>query len=566
MSAAQAARMSGSIQALPAGFLPPAAHRPELVFPLPELNYPQHLNAAYEFLDRPLARGWGDRPVYLFGDRRVSYRDLAHDVDRLGHALIALGVGPGDRVLLRIPDRPEQVVCILALLKLGAIAVPTFTLLRAADIVYREADSQAVALIADARFLDEVEIARPAFASVRQCIAIGETDLSGYLRYDALIAAQTGALAPAPTTREDIALLLYTSGSTGEPKGCCESHSDLLAVADGFCTYQLPLQAGDVIAGQPPIAFSMGVGFFLSYPLRFGVPAVLMEDKKPEDMLRAIERHRVTILGAVPTYYNMLALAAERVGADRSDLSSLRDLRSAGEALSPALAARALKRLGSPIRNSMGSTESLHIISSTRHGDPVREGSCGRPIPGFEIVVRDPDTFEEVARGQHGLLTFRGPTGAKYWRKPELQAKSVRDGWSILQDSVWMDDEGYLFYVGRQDDMIVTAGYNVAPTEVEAVLARHPAVLETACIPAPDPEGERLHVVKACVVLREGFVASRELAQEIQSFFKQNGAPHLYPRIVDFAAALPKTPTGKIRRSELRAKQSPAEAAKVARK
>lgn len=493
----------GSVQSIPASYLPPVEHRPELVFPLPELQYPQRINAAFEFVDRALARGWGNRTIYLFDDRSVTYSELAQQVNRLGNALSTLGIRPGDRVLLRIPDRPEHVVCILALLKIGAVAVPTYTLLRAADILYRESDSEAVALIADARFIDEVENARPSFRFVRQTIAIGECGHSGYLSYDALVAAAPGELAPAPTMRDDIALLLYTSGSTGEPKGCCESHSDLLAIADGFCHYQLPLQPGDVIAGQPPIAFSMGIGFFLSYPLRFGVPAVLMEDKNPEAMLHAIERHRVTILGAVPTYYTMLALAAERVGAD---MSSLRDLRSAGEALSPAVAARVLERLGSPIRNSMGSTESLHIIASTRHGDPVREGSCGRPIPGFEIVVRDPDTFAEMPRGRPGLLTFRGPTGTKYWRKPEVQAKSVRNGWSILQDSVWMDEDGFLFYVGRQDDMIVTSGYNIAPTEVEAILARHEAVLESACIPWPDPEGERSQVVKAWIEIGRAHV------------------------------------------------------------
>ncbi len=538
-----------SIQSLPAAYLPPLQHRPELVFSLPELHYPLRLNAAFEFVDRALARGWGDSTIYLFGDRRVTYDELAREVNRFGNALAALGIQPGDRVLLRIPDRPEHIVCILALLKIGAVAVPTFTLLRAKDILYREQDSEAVALIVDSRHMKEVESARPSFSFVRQIIVIGEGGNDCSLSYEALVAAASDELAPAPTLKDDLALLLYTSGSTGEAKGCCESHSDLLAIADGFCNYQLPLQPGDVIAGQPPLAFSMGVGFFLSYPLRFGVPAVLMEDKSPEAMLHAIERYRATIFGAVPTYYNMLALAEERVHAD---MSSLRDLRSAGETLSAAVAARVLDQLGSPVRNSMGSTESLHIISSTRHGDPVREGSCGQAIQGFEIVVRDPDSFEEMPRGHPGLLTFRGPTGTKYWRKPEVQAKSVRNGWSILQDSVWMDEEGFLFYLGRQDDMIVTSGYNIAPTEVEAVLASHAAVLESACVPSPDPEGERSQVVKAWIVLREGFSASGELAQEIQAFFKQHGAPHMYPRVIEFASALPKTPTGKIRRADLR--------------
>ena len=272
---------ASSIQSIPASYLPPLDLSPDMVFALPELQYPLRFNVAEEFLDRPIARGWGDRPVYLFGERRITYQELARDVNRVGNALVGLGIRPGDRVLLRIPDRPEHAVCILALLKIGAIAVPTFTLLRSADILYREADTEAVAVIADARFLDEVEKSRPSFRSVRHCIAIGETGHAGYHDYNTLLAAADGSLAPTPTRRDDVALLLYTSGSTGEPKGCCESHSDLLAIADGFCNYQMPVLPGDVIAGQPPLAFSMGVGFFLSYPLRFGVPAVLMEEKKP---------------------------------------------------------------------------------------------------------------------------------------------------------------------------------------------------------------------------------------------------------------------------------------------
>ncbi|MCZ7564057.1 MAG: acyl-CoA synthetase [Burkholderiales bacterium] len=553
--AAAHSALGNSIQSLPAGCLPPAEHLPDLVFALPELQYPPALNAARELLDRPIALGRGDRAVYLFGEHRVTYRDLARDVNRLGNALRALGVRPGDRVLLRIPDRPEQVVCMLALARIGAIAVPTYTLLRAADIAYRARDTEARAVIVDARFAGEVDQARGDLPHVRHYVALGARSGDDYLSYDALLAAHSAELAPAPTRRDDLALVLYTSGSTGEPKGCCISHSDLLAIADGFCTYQLPLQTDDVIAGQPPVAFSMGIGFFLSYPLRFGVPAVLMEDKKPPAMLQAIERYRVTILGAVPTYYNMLALAVDEC---RSDTSSLRDLRSAGETLSAAVAARVRDRLGVAVRDSMGSTESLHIICSTRYEDPVREGSCGRPIPGFEVVVRDPESFAEVPRGETGLLTFRGPTGIRYWRKPAVQANAVRNGWSILQDAVRMDEDGYLFYVGRQDDMIVTAGYNIAPAEVEAVLMRHPAVLESACVPAPDPAGARTQVVKAVVVLRAGISASPALACELQAFFKRHGAPHMYPRVVEFAETLPKTATGKIRRAALRSGRSTA--------
>ena len=538
-----------SVQSIPPGFLPPLEHRPTVIFALPEFQYPPHLNAAVEFLDRSLDKGWGERIVYMYGDRRISYRELARDVNRFGNALTDLGVRPGDRVLLRIPDRPEHVVALLALIKIGAIAVPTFTLLRAADLVYREQDAQAVAMIADARFLEEVEKARPAFQHVRRSISIGATDTAGYLDYDTLLAGASETLEPARTRRDDVALLLYTSGSTGKPKGCCESHSDLLAVADGFCNYIRPIKENDVIAGQPPVAFSMGVGVFLSYCLRFGVPAVLVEDKRAAEMLEVIERYRVTIFVAVPTFYNMLAIASEQ---SKRDTSSLRQLRSAGEMLTPAIAAKVVAQFGLPVREAMGSTESLHKIASFRHDETVRDGCFGRAIPGFEIVIRDPESFAELPRGEVGLLTFRGPTGTKYWRQPQVQANAVRDGWSMLQDAVRMDDDGYCYYIGRQDDMIVSSGYNIAPTEVESVLTLHPLVQECACVGAPDPDGQRSQVVKAVIVLRDGVTASSQLAVEIQSFFKNNGAPHAYPRVIEFVEALPKTPTGKIRRADLR--------------
>jgi 2-aminobenzoate-CoA ligase len=538
-----------SIQAIPADFLPPLAHRPTRVFALPELNYPTRLNAAFAFLDRPIALGWGERAVYIDKDRRWTYRELARDANRLGNALLGLGVRPGDRVLLRLPDRIEQVVAILAILKIGAVAVPTFTLLRAPDLAYRARDTEAVAVIADGRFLDAIEEARPGFTHARLFIAVGATERAGYLDFHRLLDQGRDGLAAAPTRPDDLALILYTSGSTGTPKGCVQCHSDLLAIADGFCTYVMPIRPTDVIAGQPPIAFSMGIGFFLSYPLRFGVPAVLIEDKQPAILLEAIERHRVTILGAVPTFYNMLAKTAE---SEPHATATLRELRSAGEALTPAIAEAVRTRFGHPIRQAMGSTESLHIMASFRHDEPVREGSFGRAIPGFEIKVRDPESFEERPRDEPGILTFRGPTGAQYWRKPEIQAQAVRDGWSILQDIVCMDEAGYGRYIGRTDDMIVSAGYNIAPTEVEAVLAAHPSVLECACIGAADPEGRRTQVVKACIVLRPGLTASPELARQIQADFKARAAPHLYPRVIEFLPTLPKTPTGKVRRADLR--------------
>jgi len=550
-----------SVQLIPESYLPPVEHRPDIVFSLPENQYPLRFNATFELVDRQIARGMGNRVAYIFGDRRMSYRELGTEINRLGNALIGLGIRPGDRVLLRIPDRIEHAVAILALLKIGAVAVPTFTLLRAPDLVYRENDAEPVAVIADSRLLEELEKARPQFRHIQHFVCIGPAAAPGYLDYDGLVAKGSSDLHPAPTRRDDVALLLYTSGSTGEPKGCCTAHADIIAIGDGMCHYIMPLHPDDVIAGQPPLAFSMGIGVFFSWPLRFGVASVLVEDKRPASMLEIIERHRVTIFAAVPTFYNMMANAAESV---RHSTASIRQFRSAGEMLTPGIQARVVERFGIPVREAMGSTESLHMIGTYRHDEPVREASFGRPLPGFQITVRDPNTFEELPRNEVGILSFRGPTGTRYWRKPEIQAKSVRNGWSILQDAIRMDEEGFCFFTGRQDDMIVSGGYNIAPTEVESILARHPLVLESACVGAPDPEGVRSEVVKACIVLRQNAVASPELASELQTFFKQIGAPHLYPRVVEFVPTLPKTASGKVRRVELRAPRQAKAAASTA--
>ena len=421
-------REQRSVQTIPESYLPPIEHRPSVQFPLPQLHYPPAMNAAVELIDRPIARGWGDRPVYFFGERRITYRELARDVNRLGNALLGLGIRPGDRVMLRIPDRPEHVVSILALIKIGAIAVPTFTLLRAADLIYREQDSEAIALIVDSRLAEEVEKARPAFQHIRCFVSIGPQPAPGYLDYHRLLEEGRAELAAAATRPDDISMLLYTSGSTGKPKGCCQSHSDLLAVADGFGNYTMPFRETDVIAGQPPLAFSMGIGVLLSWPLRFGVPAVLAEEKQPAAQLEAIERYGVTVFAAVPTFYNMLANVAAEV---RPMTSSIRQFRSAGEMLTPGIQAKVVEKFGIPVREAMGSTESLHMIATYGWDEPVREACFGRPIPGFEILVRDPDTLDELPRGETGLLSFRGPTGTKYWRTPEIQARSIHKGWSV---------------------------------------------------------------------------------------------------------------------------------------
>jgi 2-aminobenzoate-CoA ligase len=540
---------------IPPAYLPEPEAMPEQLYELPDLHYPERLNAAAELLDSALARGFGDRPAFHCDDGDVTYAELAGAVNRVGNALHGLGLQPGDRVLLRLPDGPDLAYWVLALQKIGAVPVPTFTLARAPDLVHRENDSEAIAVVAAAELLDEVEKARTEFRYAQHLIAVPATNDPTYLDAARLIGESADTLIAADTHRDDLALILYTSGSTGDPKGCWHTHADVLAIADSYARHCIRPTPDDVFAGPPPIPFALGFGFFLIFPLRFGAAAVLTTQKHPERMLRAIEKHGVTVLTGVSTYFGMLA--EQLIGSENSRrTSSLRLLLCGGEPLPERISRQCQDVLGLPLVQFLGTTEMLHNIVSYPAGEAPKPGSFGRAVPGYEVVVRDPDTFSEVPRGTPGMLTVRGPTGIKYWRKPEQQKEAVRHGWNLVKDIVRMDDEGYLYYISRSDDVIVSAGYNIAPAEVEGVLLRHPSVLKVACIGAPDPTGRRSTVVKACIVLRPGYDPSDGLVANLQSFFKANAQPSMYPRLVEFLPELPETLTGKVRRAELRMREA----------
>ena len=503
-----------SIQDIPPEYLPKQETLPEQPYDLAELRYPLKLNAAEELVDGAIERGFGERVAFYFRDELITYAELLQQVNRAGNAFKNLGVQPGDRVLLRLPDCPELVYCILALQKIGAVPVPTYTLSRAQDLVYRENDTGAKVVVSDAGLLDEVEKARPGFRFAERLVAVPNTTYPGYSSYEELVTGAPNTLTAAGTGRDDLALILYTSGSTGEPKGCWHTHADTLAIADSYARYCVQATPEDVFAGPPPIPFALGFGFFLVFPLRFGAAAVLAERKTPEVMLKAMERFGVTVFAAVATYYGMLV---ERLVSEGVECfaSNLRLLLCGGEPLAARVAGESERTFGLPLIQFLGTTEMLHNIVSYRADESPRSGSFGHAVPGYQVAVRDPRTFAEVPRGEPGLLTVRGPTGTKYWRKPDEQQKTVREGWSVVKDIVRMDEDGYLYYIARSDEMIVSAGYNIAPADVENVLLRHAAVLKVACIGAPDPEGRRSSVVKACVVLRAGHEPSGALVKEL---------------------------------------------------
>ena len=338
------------------------------------------------------------------------------------------------------------------------------------------------------------------------------------------------------------------------PKGTAHSHFDLAASAETFARHCIDPGDGDVIAGPPSLPFTMGMAFLVFYPLWLGAASIVAADKSVETYGKLMRRAGATVLIAVPTYYTRLLRHMRETG---YALPSLRLTICAGEPLYPELETAWLEATGLALTQCIGTTEMFHAFIGYRPGvdTPRSDQTLGRAAPGYEVTVRDPDSFAEVANGGHGLMCVRGPTGTAYWSPREIQGHAVRDGWNIVQDTVWKDDEGYIHFVSRRDEMIVSGGFNIAPADVEQILIRHPAIAECACAPAPDETGERAHVVKAFVVLNDGFAPDDGLAAEIQSYFKDNGPPFMYPRKIEFIDALPKGITGKVLRSELRRRE-----------
>ncbi|MFG2297705.1 AMP-binding protein [Streptomyces sp. NPDC048603] len=516
--------------------LPPRHAWPDLVFPLPELAYPDRLNCAAELLDATVARFGPDRPAFRTATGEVwTYGVLQERVDRIARVLTEdLGVVPGNRVLLRGPTGPWLAACWLAVVKAGAVAVTVLAQQRAQELATVCAMARVQFALCHTSVLADLE--RAAVPGLR-ITPYGGTDPGDLLR---LTGEQRGGPFPAvPTSADDVALIAFTSGTTGRPKGCMHFHRDVLAVADTFSRQVLRPRPDDLFAGSPPLGFTFGLGGLVVFPLRAGACALLLEQAGPRQLLPALAEHRVTVLFTAPTAYK--AMLCEL---DGHDLSALRRCVSAGENL-PAATWRAWhERTGLRIINGIGATELLHIFISAADED-IRPGTTGRVVPGWQARVVDPDG-KPVADNEPGLLAVRGPVGCRYLADPR-QGEYVRDGWNLTGDTYVRDPEGYFRYVARADDMIISAGYNIAGPEVEEALLRHPDVLEAAVVGRPDER--RGQIVVAYAVTREGSAVSEDV---LRAFMKDELAPHKCPRTFVFLPALPRTATGKIQRFRLR--------------
>jgi 2-aminobenzoate-CoA ligase len=535
---------------IPREHLPEDTETPNFIHSVPEVHYLPEVNVATKLVDRHVREGRGDNAAIHFEDETTTYAELQEQVNRLGNALLDLGVGPGDRVLVRFSNRPEAIVSCLAVQKIGAVALPSMKLLRAKELTYILNDAEATVAIVYDDLLDEIENALPDLETLEEVVVVERTGVEHDHRgYDELIEDANDNLTAHQTKRDDIALMLYTSGTTGQPKGTFHTHRQLLATADSYARYCLEPTEEDVFGGNPPLPFAYGYGALVTFPLRFGASVSLVEDATPETLLEAIENHGITVFASIPTAYNQI-LSKHPDGPEEYDVSSLRLGTSAGEPLTPTTYDRFKEDYGIKILDGIGTTEMLHIFVGHRHDDEVASDATGFPVPGYECKVIDPDTGEELPRGEPGLLAVRGPTGMTYWNRPDEQEKVVADGWSLPGDIFVHREDGRFEYKSRRDDLIISSGYNIPGPEVEAALEERDAVSEVAVIGSPDED--RGTIVKAFVVPSDGADTGEGLVDELQDHVKNTLAPYKYPREIEFVDELPRTETGKIQRIKLR--------------
>lgn len=514
--------------------LPPPEQWPRFIFDLPELQYPPQLNAS-TLLDRAVGAGHGDRTAVVSLEANYSYGELLGAACQIARVLTDdLGLVPGNRVLLHAPNRALTIASWFAVLRAGGVVVTTMPMLRAGELQVVIDKAEISYAIIDPGLAEAVSGAQAAARALSRIIGFDELHRR--------MGAKPADFTPVLTAQDDPALIAFTSGTTGRPKGCVHFHRDVLAMADTFARHILDPWPDDVFCGTPPFAFTFGLGASVVFPLAFGARTALCARPGYDELLTCIERHGVTTLFTAPTAYRALLK-----GGSAEQLRTLKTCVSAGEALPAATSDAWFERTGIRIIDGIGSTEMIHIFISAA-GDDIRPGATGKPVPGFVAALLDDGGWPIEGAGQ-GRLAVRGPTGCRYLAD-ERQRDYVIDGWNVTGDVYRRDADGYYWFVSRADDMIISSGYNIAAPEVERAILTHPAVLETAVIGVADES--RGQLLKAYIVLHDPGSASDALKAEIQDQVKRAIAPYKYPRAIEFVSELPKTQTGKIQRFRLR--------------
>ncbi len=533
--------------------LPPAEQWPDFLFNLPELHYPGRLNCVGAFVDDWLVAGHGNRDCLIAPGEKLTYAALAERINRIANVLTRdLGVVPGNRVLLRGPNSPMMVAAYFAVIKAGGVVVATMPLLRAKEIAFPVTKAEIGLALCDVRLSDEMEKTRPVAPALKRIVYWGADTADSLERL--MMQAGYEQFEACDTASDDVCLIAFTSGTTGVPKGTMHFHRDMLAICDTFGKYVLRADRDDRFIGSPPIAFTFGLGGLVLFPLRIGAATVLLEKAAPDDLLPAIGTFGASVCFTAPTAYRAMVgkLTGHKIG-------SLRKCVSAGETLPAATFEAWQAATGIRIIDGLGSTEMLHVFIGCREED-MRPGATGKPVPGYEARVID-QAGQEVPSGTPGRLAVRGPTGCRYLGD-KRQLEYVQNGWNVTGDTYIKDADGYFKYQARSDDMIISAGYNIAGPEVETVLLTHPAVAECGVVGQPDDE--RGQIVKAYVVLNQGFAPDMGLTRALQDYVKATVAPYKYPRAIEYVTSLPRTETGKLQRFELRRRAAENAASKLA--
>lgn len=521
--------------------LPPADLWPEIR--LDGFDYPDFINAGVELTDRLVEQGLGDHVALIGNGRQRTYKELTDWTNRIAHALVEdYGVKPGNRILIRSANNPAMVACWLAATKAGAVVVNTMPMLRAGELAKIVEKAEISLALCDTRLMDELVACAKESNFLKKVIGFDGT-ANHDAELDRVALSKPVRFEAVKTGRDDVALLGFTSGTTGVPKATMHFHRDILIIADGYAREVLGVTPEDIFVGSPPLAFTFGLGGLAVFPLRFGAAAALLETASPPNLIEIIQKYRATVCFTAPTAYRVMLKAME----EGADLSSLRAAVSAGETLPAPVYDEWMAKTGKPMLDGIGATEMLHIFISNRFGDS-HPACTGKPVTGYEARIVD-EAGNEQKRGDVGRLAVRGPTGCRYLGD-HRQTGYVQNGWNITGDAFWQDEDGYFHFAARNDDMIVSAGYNIAGPEVEAALLSHDDVLECAVIGAADEE--RGQIVEAHVVLAAGVEPDAATVKRLQDHVKAVIAPYKYPRRILFTDALPKTQTGKIQRFRLR--------------